>query len=1059
VVHDKLAALDDDVQAIQQRISERHEHDEDAQENIEEKDGSKRMPNESQRDFLIRTGKITPFASQGRSAPARASSNLEDAFLDREEGVAEENEEEVIEAAAQADEHLSHQNLRQPGFASTATADVKPVERPNKRQRVHENGVDDKNTLAEHRQGSALSPRSAQDDTSSVTNDLSDASYTGQETEAETSAATASDFGDLGDDQPTGVKSRKRMASGKRKAVKSADEAEQEDLSGIDDGHEALYQARLRTWVSRRSEARQAANEATSDTDANATARSGNADVEEWFMPHPTVPDTEIQDGIRLPGDIYPSLFSYQKTGVQWLCELRGQHAGGIIGDEMGLGKTIQAISFLAGLHYSRQLSKPVLVVAPATVLKQWVNEFHRWWPPLRVSILHTSGSGMLNVGRESRMEDGIERGVEGKSGKPTKAQAAAAKIVKTVVDKGHVLVTTYAGMQTYARHLLPIAWEYALLDEGHKIRNPNAAITIFCKQLRTVNRLILSGTPMQNNLTELWSLFDFVFPMRLGTLLDFKNQFEAPIRIGGFANATNLELQTAQECAARLKEAISPFLLQRLKADVAADLPKKTELVLTCNLTPAQTEDYKRYLDSDDVRKIHNGLLRIFSGIETLRKICNHPDLIDRAVLKKKTNYNYGDPSRSGKMLVVKNLLEKWKQDGHKTLLFAQQKIMLDILEKYIGTFDGVTFRRMDGDTPIEHRQGLVDEFNNTPDLHVFLLTTKVGGLGINLTGADRVIIFDPDWNPATDTQARERAWRLGQKREVLIYRLITAGTIEEKIYHRQLFKQFLANKVMKDPSQRRTMPMTDLHDFFSYGSGDGRQTETGRLFQGTETMLEEGSNGARGEAADGPHWGGASPEASGSQDPDAVRDVEGITDVHTYRSGEADSAGENQRLMDRMLARSGVQSSVEHDEIINGRPKLKADPEVTRRQAKRFADNSARQLAKAAEVARTVPIGTVTWTGQQGETGRPRAHHPEAHRSRPDGNQRPGPDFAKLIRRFFAVHRDKVVSKMLLDHFNPMCRDEIQQKRFLEVLDKVAVLDPAAPLRGKWTLRDEHK
>jgi DNA excision repair protein ERCC-6 len=236
-------------------------------------------------------------------------------------------------------------------------------------------------------------------------------------------------------------------------------------------------------------------------------------------------------------------------------------------------------ISFIAALHYSKKLDKPVLVVAPATVLKQWVNEFHRWWPPLRVSILHSSGSGMLNVRHEGEMEDRFVPWAEEqkKKKKPSARSQAVKKIVDRVVKHGHVLVTTYAGLQTYGDVLIPVEWGYAVLDEGHKIRNPNTAITISCKELRTHNRIILSGTPMQNNLIELWSLFDFVYPMRLGTLVEFRTQFEIPIKQGGYANASNLQIMTAQMCAETLKDAISPYLLQRLKVDVAADLPQKS--------------------------------------------------------------------------------------------------------------------------------------------------------------------------------------------------------------------------------------------------------------------------------------------------------------------------------------------------------------------------------------------------------------------------------------------------------------------------------------------------
>jgi DNA excision repair protein ERCC-6 len=202
-----------------------------------------------------------------------------------------------------------------------------------------------------------------------------------------------------------------------------------------------------------------------------------------------------------------------------------------------------------------------------------------------------------------------------------TGAGKAAKKILEKVKRNGHVLVTTYSGLQTYADFLIPTEWECAILDEGHKIRNPNTAITIHCKELRTPNRIILSGTPMQNNLTELWSLvsypeflqallsltssfkFDFVFPMRLGTLVAFRNQFEFPIKRGGYANASNLEFETAVRCAETLKDAVSPYLLQRFKVDVATDLPQKKEQVLFCKLTKQQRQAYEGFLASEDMK------------------------------------------------------------------------------------------------------------------------------------------------------------------------------------------------------------------------------------------------------------------------------------------------------------------------------------------------------------------------------------------------------------------------------------------------------------------------
>ncbi|KAI9805546.1 MAG: hypothetical protein M1825_000797 [Sarcosagium campestre] len=1115
-----LSSLEHDVVEIKRRIEGRQRHgpDDPGHGTSAEALGSMRLPQETQRDFLIRTGKITPFSKLGEGRVG-TTSNLEEVMMEAEDVNGDATE--LGSPSSRADP-LSHQHLRAPGFAAPCShTGVEPREEErsqSKRRRLSDSS--DTHPNAQQRTAMPLPRRPASsrqrylvpgsdDEYSPDSAERPRSSSRERPTSAEASASEE-------EHMPTAAGKRKRKVAKSRKELQMDDGVpEHEDLSGVDDGNEALYQARLRSWTSRRSQARLKAREENANELSRAENRQEDRlsggdqdgdlpDAGEWNEPHPTIPDTHLGRGLYVPGDIYPSLFDYQKTGVDWLSELYHQQVGGIIGDEMGLGKTIQVISFLAALHHSNKLDAPVIVVTPATVMKQWVNEFHRWWPPLRVSILHTSGSGMLNVRGEDRMEQQIDDAFREPGASRARGRSGAAKIVQTVLEKGHVLVTTYAGLQTYGDLLIPINWGYAVLDEGHKIRNPNTAITIYCKELRTPNRVILSGTPMQNNLSELWSLFDFVFPMRLGTLVNFRNQFEIPIKIGGYANATNLQVQTAMKCAETLKDTISPYLLQRLKVDVAADLPQKKELVMFCKMTRAQRQAYEAYLKSEDVKSIMNGKLRSFSGIEKLRKICNHPDLVDREFLKKRPGYNYGSPARSGKMVIVRKLLETFREGGHKTLLFAQQKIVLDILEKYIGTMTGYIYRRMDGDTPIEARQDLVDEFNSSPDIHLFLLTTKVGGLGVNLTGANRVIIFDPDWNPSTDTQARERAWRLGQKREVTIYRLMCHGTIEEKIYHRQLYKQFLANKILKDPKQRQTFPMKDLHDLFTLGSDNDASgsTETGELFKGTETRLHDGA-----PVDDSSKNPAQSPLGSQSDydERSRVLKLAGVANLENFKESDEEggkkktSAADEGRILDGILASSGVHSTLQHDQIVNGKRVIQGDPKMIEREAKRVAAEAARELKKAGEAARHVPIGTPTWTGEVGVSGRPvqtgrpgvgrgagrgggggpistsvlaglqdrqtmqsgsRDSSDASRGNRSNGTKGlRGKDFIRLIRDFLMTHGGEARSQMLVNHFNHVCTTAQQTAEFKEMLHQIAVLHKAGRMRGRWVLKDEYK
>lgn len=580
---------------------------------------------------------------------------------------------------------------------------------------------------------------------------------------------------------------------------------------------------------------------------------------------------------------------------------------------------------------------------------------------------------------------------------------------------------------------------------------------------------------------------------MRLGTLVNFRQQFDFPIRQGGYANASNLQVQTALKCAETLKDAISPYLLQRLKADVASDLPQKTEQVLFCRLTKSQRDAYERFLSSDELKAIMNGKRQVLFGIDILRKICNHPDLVEHRTLSIKTGYSYGSGAKSGKMQVVKALLELWREQGHKTLLFAQHRIMLDILERMVRSMEGLNYRRMDGTTTISARQGLVDEFNSNPEAHVFLLTTKVGGLGVNLTGADRVIIFDPDWNPSTDVQARERAWRLGQKRQVMIYRLMTAGTIEEKIYHRQLFKQFLINKILRDPKERQTFQMKDLHDLFSLGGADQKATETETLFKKSESISSKESS----RAVNGSHPKGRRiPNTSRLNDLHTnVADLTGVDHMEQFQQEDdlktAVSEGNpsDARVMEAIFARSGVHSTLEHDEIIHGRKAVRADPQIIEREARRIAAEAAKELKKAGEAARNVPLGTPTWTGQFGTSGRPtpstsigrgrggpssvsilaglqdrRGPGAEGARSRastPGASALPsrGLDFMRMIRDYLLAHGGSVHTQMLIDHFNRFCNNPTKTAQFKAMLTEMATLEKGSRGRGKWVLKEEYR
>lgn len=462
--------------------------------------------------------------------------------------------------------------------------------------------------------------------------------------------------------------------------------------------------------------------------------------------------------------------------------------------------------------------------------------------------------------------------------------------------------------------------------------------------------------------------------------------------------------------------------------------LPGRTEQVLFCKLTSDQRLLYKRYVNSAEVQAVCSGDMRTFVAIDTLRKVCNHPDLA--TALCDPPDYTNPDVplphERSGKMKVLKQLLELWKEGNHRVLLFSQTRQMLGILESFVAS-EGYAYMRMDGTTNVKSRQPMVAKFNSDKSVFLFLLTTKVGGLGINLTGANRVVIFDPDWNPSTDLQARERAWRIGQKEDVTIYRLLVAGTIEEKIYHRQIFKQLLSNRVLNDPKQRRFFKSNDLYELFALGNdSDDEDTETAALLAGAgdadgggggssrrkpldsdlvrrrrlkkkrrekeKARLEKHSKVHDGGGAAGAAGGGGGPgdgrgsgsggvrgEAQDIASLDAVARTEAINLGDDNGNGAADegpapsssgkrkagpAAGSDDYVLQSLFkGANGVHSSVSHDTALQPGP---ADYVLVEREAQRVAKDAIAAVERSERyLASSGSRFQPSWTGKHGASG----------------------------------------------------------------------------------------
>lgn len=437
------------------------------------------------------------------------------------------------------------------------------------------------------------------------------------------------------------------------------------------------------------------------------------------------------------PSCFHGELRPYQKQGYAWLMLLRRLHFGGILADDMGLGKTIQAISYLLYLK-TQAVEKPSLIIAPTSVIGNWERELSKFAPTLNVHLYHGS----------SRKKNAFAEHIDGKD----------------------IIITSYGTIRNDMEFISGIDWDTIILDEAQNIKNPYTKQALAITKLSCTHRLCLSGTPIENRLSELWSLFNFSNPGLLSNWEKFRKNFADPI-----------ELDSNQEKIQRLKKIISPFILRRLKTDksIIDDLPEKTEIKEYCILTEEQATLYQAILDesllrikeSPEERRMH-----ILAAIIKLKQVCNHP-----TNFLKDTTTKFQE--RSGKIERLCEMVEVFLENDEKCLIFTQFKEMGDILTQVLEDYFGEQILFLHGQTNRKERERMITLFQNEKKSKIFVLSLKAGGLGINLTAANHVIHFDRWWNPAVENQATDRAYRIGQKKNVFIYKYITSGTIEEKI------------------------------------------------------------------------------------------------------------------------------------------------------------------------------------------------------------------------------------------------------------------------------------
>ena len=582
--------------------------------------------------------------------------------------------------------------------------------------------------------------------------------------------------------------------------------------------------------------------------------------------------DVELPYSLGLiPAPIAQYLRDYQVKGAAFLHELFVYQKGGILGDDMGLGKTIQVIAFLTAAYGKtgderdkkrmRKLRKAkawypkTLIICPGSLMANWQDEMKRWgwW---HSEIYHGS------VGHKAEV---LEQ-----------------------VQGGHleIVITTYDTYRLSAGSMNMIAWDCVIADECHKIKERKTSTTKILNEINALCRIGLTGTAIQNKYEELWTLLNWTNPGRLGPVSTWKVSICDPLKLGQSHNASNYELARARKTAKMLVTNLLPqFFLRRTKDLIWDQLPKKTDRVVFCPLTETQASAYQRFLDCEIVQKIKNSSLKcqcgsgknqgwccemlledgstwqrwVFPAITTLQKLSNHlanlipnssdarekqnrdleylqivmPDQWRELYKNRDSILHTGNPEFCGKWRVLKKLLKFWHDQGNnKVLVFSHSVRLLRMLQNlFINT--SYTVKYLDGSMTYEDRFAAVQDFNTDPTQFVFLISTRAGGVGLNITSANKVVVVDPNWNPAYDLQAQDRAYRIGQTRDVEVFRLVSQGTLEEIVYARQIYKQQQASIGYNASSERR----------YFQGVQD-RKDQKGEIFGLTNIFAYENEN-----------------------------------------------------------------------------------------------------------------------------------------------------------------------------------------------------------------------
>lgn len=499
----------------------------------------------------------------------------------------------------------------------------------------------------------------------------------------------------------------------------------------------------------------------------------------------------------------------YQVAGLNWLISLHENGISGILADEMGLGKTLQTISFLGYLRFLSGISGPHLVCVPKSTLDNWHREFGKWIPEINVLVLQGAKDDRHQLIQE-----------------------------RLVDEKFDVCVTSYEMVLREKSHLKKFAWEYIIVDEAHRIKNEESALAQIIRLFNSRNRLLITGTPLQNNLHELWALLNFLLPDVFGDSDAFDQWFSS-------------QDQDQDTVVQQLHKVLRPFLLRRVKSDVEKSLLPKKEVNVYIGMSEMQVKWYQKILEKDiDAVNGAGGKkeskTRLLNIVMQLRKCCNHPYLFEGAEPGPPYTTDEHLVNNATKMIMLDKLLKRLKGQGSRVLIFSQMSRVLDILEDY-SVMREYKYCRIDGSTAHEDRIAAIDDYNKEgSEKFLFLLTTRAGGLGINLTTADIVILFDSDWNPQADLQAMDRAHRIGQTKQVVVYRFVTENAIEEKVLERAAQKLKLDQLVIQQgraqQPAKQAASKDELLNMIQHGAEAVFQSQGGvGAFSGQEELNDD--------------------------------------------------------------------------------------------------------------------------------------------------------------------------------------------------------------------------